>query len=540
MTCKIIPSNPTSSSIPGWFPLSNTSKPSFNNQVNPLETFKMSLSGLPSEILLRIFQYIPRLPTSEDTTSTQSLANISICSHQLHMVVDSVLYSSFTETSTTSLMSFLRTILQIPRLASYVKTYQAHDTRTVWLEATLEYPVASDSKSQEDNDKVLEELLEKSMERSPTLGMTMKDLWKEDSKGFINGDWDAATALALVLFPNLKVFKVTYSQSRLRQIDDGLSILLHDSFRLPWLNKALQRNQPPQPAIIHSDGKPTMETIMNLARFVTYSKEELNPSNTTFTLYIQNNSFTKLKVKDLSSCVWDFDILDNPILSQITDFEFINSIHPMIPCKQLYSRFLRLERICIVFPNASPFRFTSLVPAIRHLSTCLKDLTVKGWCTSTISRASSEESLVAFTALERLDITLQHLLLFYPADHPPIGGEMWNENYLPMGPDFVRAPLGDVLPGGVKWLTLRRCDQHTIEHVGCLVQERLRGSRKLESLHLDYLLAEVLDDVEDDMKLLRLDCEEAGIKLTTTSMYLLRSDVPRYSRRVVELPWELY
>ena len=447
----------------------------------------MSLSALPSEIITCILSKVasiledPAVAEQDIWTTQHSLWALSQCSRRLHELVEPFLYASFFERNDYTLLPFLRTILEAPRLAAFVKTYEGRPTRGfMHHEATVAFPSTRSRLHQngghETNAMILLAIQRGKINDEGSLR------WLGD---IIQGSWDAATALAIINLPNLQTLnlKITIPESSdseedYRELDATAAF---DVIAFKWINRSLRVAQEHQ-----SSGQEAAEHSMRKLDTIRLSLLEDAVGMVFVSSLLAFLGLASLKIFEAYGLWLDDDLGDRvsfslPTLS-IADIGLGSAL--ILKCFTNVQKLHLASRI-----SMDPSEF---ICAMTHLSRSLRELTIVG---SGTNSPRFRPSLASFEVLEKLDIVAPHLI-------------SW---------DLPRRHSWDLaMPTNLKHLTVRKCEESTVQAASRLVDRKLLKLCKLESLYLEFLMSFIPEDAEKEVELLRKKCVEADVNFKVT------------------------
>jgi hypothetical protein len=159
----------------------------------------MSAAKLSNELLIEIFRYL----------DVKSLSNVSLCSHRFYDLALPIRYSTYEEVELgETLDPFIRTIFENPHLAKYVKHYIGHGR----IEPKVVFPETHQA-------TIREGLFPKYFGHRYLTGN-----WCQDT--FVEGTWDAVTAILLLLFASSleSIVMLSYGDSEVEDGPDNIHI----------------------------------------------------------------------------------------------------------------------------------------------------------------------------------------------------------------------------------------------------------------------------------------------------------------------------
>lgn len=423
------------------------------------------------------------------------------------MLVEPFLYSSFRETQDTTLLAFLRTILENPRLAPLVTSFEGRDTRTFTCEKKLKFLENSDDDAQQRNQQDVEkigDLLLLAIQQGE-INDDGTFLWLED---ILNGCWDATTALTMLCLPNLQKFQISVmNRSRMvtRVPYEGFEYdNVFDAMSYRWINRALRDAQELQSA----GDTISKQSMRNLHTF------KLDLSNSQHEQVWVSSIFGFLGLKSLKTFetdhVWlgeNTDAYDVSVANLVID-NYRGFPGPWLYCPPNLTNFKNLTSFHFTAAEGQPFVFTELVSSIYHMAPSLHELVIRGSRNDEPAHNCRERSsLDKFVALERLDIAAPSLL-------------RWLENI----PDFNQttdiqyarrtAPWDIAFPKRLRTLIVRECVLEIVFEAANLVNRRHEDCQRLGNLHLEFMHNFPRETTEKEVITLREQCVAADVKFT--------------------------
>ncbi|KAE9369011.1 hypothetical protein N431DRAFT_494319 [Stipitochalara longipes BDJ] len=445
----------------------------------------MLINDLPYEILDKIFRYVAHDDDAfQDPIRT--LASISRTSRRLHYPAQPALYSAFEEFNKRTLLKYLKTILDCPRLAASVKTY--HGWHRPWTftkySANLSFSVWR--------------------LKNPRL---MKIIWEiaineDESQDWFDameeGSWDATTALALAHLPNLQHLSLTiigihqpYSITRAE----------YEVGNYYWIREALMRA-----AQLQHEG---ISSPLALEHLTTLT---IHPNRENCRELSMSQLLPLLKMKSLRKLFargWDLDWGSSVTISlTIVELELLDFTMENIFFMSFFECFPALEKLRYEHSSErsnprSPFITMSLAHVLIQLRPPLKELYIENgsrvfaWVllnNTTVYRPFSQ-----FESLEVID-----MLAF----------DQWIDisGFYDNWKSTLR-PLVELLPSKIKRLALRDASTWTISQVMDLLHQKDKV-QNLEALTIELGPEVRLDAIEGELSLLRETSARCGVQLS--------------------------
>lgn len=289
----------------------------------------MPLKALPTEVLLEIMGKVQ---------FKSDLLKICLVSKQLCEVTQPQLYSTFGETNSNSLILFLRTILERPHLAPYVKSLIGYSAFT---SARGSYPRLFREDRFHNLNLEDQRRIEVALKAANAHNESTEAAWWE--KRFWDGGWNARFALLLCQLPNLKSISVAP-----RIFDDIYSVL----------HRVISRATD-----LQNSGEKSPHNLASLSKFSLGSHPLYQPP------HISSHFFGTLESMDERTIIL---FLGLPSVTHfyagdidINNFYFLRGPIGLLPkssianlqLSQCSSSFTSLERLVRCFPHLKGFEY---------------------------------------------------------------------------------------------------------------------------------------------------------------------------------------
>jgi hypothetical protein len=463
----------------------------------------MLFSNLATELLENIFTYF-------EQDQKHNLASLSRVCRRFHSLIEPILYSSLEETGKHSLFNYLRTLLEIPHLGSYVKRYKGcqpivykpifrqmgHPDMVMRLshgEDTIPLPSGMSKAARQAVDYITF-----SAEESDG------DKWHGD---ILKGSWHAITALVLAQLPNLQELHLLVIGNREWPLGSTHQIVAP----YHWLKRPLMRAAQLQEQ--HISSPLSLEHLTTLIITQNSGKDRANPQIAQLWQLLGLQSLKRFVIQGWFFRYWN---CRPKIQLPTVDLEFIN-------CTFEFDFLLEGEDAFFDwFPDLEKFRFqhtdnrhhfhpqmiTMLMQSLIRLQQPLREL----YFEDTNDWDSVRQQDEGYFMLPTDDVELESFSSFGNLEVlETTAFDQWtrfNENNaLPL------APFGEMLPSSIKLLTLRHASYATIPYVRGLLENRF-AVPELHTLRLLYNSQDVnLGDLGGELAALQEEGQKCGVDI---------------------------
>ncbi|PVH74360.1 hypothetical protein DL98DRAFT_658842 [Cadophora sp. DSE1049] len=474
------PPNPT------CCPLGSEIRGASNCQVRKLQ---MPLNQLPEELLAEVLRNIDNV---------EDRLQVSLTSQRLHEAVEPILYSSFRQTGREATGAFIRTILEKPHVARFVKSFTAHSINSPYALATELRAVST----------VLpragfKQRIGQMMRDIP--GITVSaDKWLSD---FYFSYWDACTAFLVLLLPNIEQLQLRVFESVLLNCGDEL--LLH------YLPLAFRAASLETETFLAWQKTLRSITIENWEEYGT-----LIGSLAAFSGFESIRSFTILGSEDFAEEYYDDG--DTPLISDLTNLSLLSSNIGSDTLKDFLSHCSQLKRLEYFHkevsgrygpPDAHDNNFSPAAfgRGIEHLHECLEELVVVAsdyWLN--MMPFDAPRLLSEFEALRLLDTTECILLGRDKTDPSYFGWTRLHQHYTME--EFRESILN--LPASLEHLTVRNCRVDIFDWLDFLLEGLESSELHLKKLQeITFIFHETSPLIPNDSRSRRIDWHERALRL---------------------------